>query len=831
MHLVSAHIFKYLDNFVSDSDDLFNKVFNEIRNTGKFRNKKLLIYVDKVLNHSLINKNNDINCIHLHFEKELCFDIKLLIVEFIAIKLFFIGLDSDIQNEINDEIGRQIRLLESKTRKLSSCPEGASGKKGGNRIYKNWIKEKKETAERLMFFKKIPLNNCYKPLAILNAQENYYNKLLESFKTRPFVVDVNKLRVTIGYVILNNLNINELKTIKIDNDYILKNIKNLVLFDCESSVKKFIDYHYEFLSNLNRNHNTNFQNFFIFTFGKNSPNINNLRKRVELIKTRFKIPQNNAYSLLSKEIAHLTNQESGRKPSVVFYGEQSSTFWDVFNIETTIRDLYELRSIKMLNIYSLAFNEEIKNHILEDIFSQDKPSLLLTDITKQMILESPSEDIDTIRESLSNVIDLIIRSNWESEVKTSIYEDSTLLVPEEVLKDKELKNKIVRALQLSNQNKLTSWSSIDLERDTAILILAYKDQGRYPYYFYPNIIESLFTSSHSVNAIFLKTFFGLKYEWAVYNLNKEIHRLLDHPLRKEYFHWDTLGKEIKLLKPLKQDRTNWDLESDYTNAESRTVVKVTFKGIKRVHTFLPSDLFITKLNNNVELKVERIIDLVDIDLIEEILEAQSLDIIQNEINIYEKFIDLQQQEEELKVIRDQFRIKDTEAGRLWKILLKGLAVEKGEDTLYEQIKEYLKNKNLKVVSFYHFKQCWINPESVSITPLNNKIFIELCNYLGIPKSYFIIMQRIRNASKQATRQSTRQMSNLLKDLFNDGSFDDISRARNIIEKKLESYRKNHPLEEIGIDDNYLLENLVSLVELIKPEIKLVQIEKIETFTQ
>lgn len=93
------------------------------------------------------------------------------------------------------------------------------------------------------------------------------------------------------------------------------------------------------------------------------------------------------------------------------------------------------------------------------------------------------------------------------------------------------------------------------------------------------------------------------------------------------------------------------------------------------------------------------------------------------------------------------------------------------------------------------------------------------------------MQRIKNSYKQASRQSNSQMNNLLRDLFNDGSFDDISKTKSIIEKKIESYRKNHPLEDIGINETYLLQNLVSLVELISPEIKLEQVEKIETFTQ
>ena len=675
--------------------------------------------------------------------------------------MFHLGVDCDDQDDSYDEIGHQIRLLEAKLRKLDSCPEGASLKNGGNRIYKNWILEKKETSEKLEFFKRIPKNNLCRPIALINVQENFHNRLLETFKTRPFVVDVDKLKVYPGYVIINNLNINKLKTVKVENDYILKNIQHLVLFDCESSVKKFADYHYDFISNLNKNHGTHFQYYFILTFGKSTANSNYLKKRIELVNARFKIPQNSTYSLLSKEVIRLANQESGRNPSIVFHGELSSTFWNVFDIETKIRDLYELRSIKMLNIYSLAFNEDIKNYIIEDLFNSERSSLL-TGVTKQTILESSKKDIDTIRESLSSIIDLIIQSNWVSEVSKSIHEHTSLLIPEEVIKNNELKSKIADALQLTNQNKLTSWNTVDVEKDSAILILAYKDQGRYPYYFYPNINESLFKSSYSVKAIFLKTFFGVQYEWSVYNLNKETYRLLDHPIRRAFFHWNDLEKEIKSLKPSVHDPTIWDFESDYANVESRTVVKVKFKGTNRAYTFSPSDLFILQLNKDTHFKVEKIIDLIDYDLTEEILEIQNLDEIQNEINVYDKFIDSQPQDDELKIIRNQFKIDDTEPGRLWKVLLKNVAAKNGETTLYNEIKEYLKKKNLKMVSFYHFKQCWINPDSVSMSPLSNRVFIELCTFLSIPKSYFIIMQRIKNSYKQASRQSNSQMNNLLK---------------------------------------------------------------------
>ena len=250
MNIVLKHIFKHLGNFISEPEDRFIRIYNKIQQSGKGNFKNLLSYIDKTLNYAFENKNDDLNCFHLHFEKEFSADLKLLIAEFIAIKLFYIGLDGDTQSETNDNIGSQIRLLEKKIIQLNFCPEGASGKNGGNRIYKNWQKEKRETSEKLDFLRNIPVTNYCKPLCILNVQEKTFDKLIDLFKTRAFIFDVNKLKISYGYVILNNSNLNELRLLKIEDDYLLKLIKNLLLFDCESSVKKFADFNYEFLNNL-----------------------------------------------------------------------------------------------------------------------------------------------------------------------------------------------------------------------------------------------------------------------------------------------------------------------------------------------------------------------------------------------------------------------------------------------------------------------------------------------------------------------------------------------------------------------------------------------------
>ena len=69
------------------------------------------------------------------------------------------------------------------------------------------------------------------------------------------------------------------------------------------------------------------------------------------------------------------------------------------------------------------------------------------------------------------------------------------------------------------------------------------------------------------------------------------------------------------------------------------------------------------------------------------------------------------------------------------------------------------------------------------------------------------------------------MNRLLQDLFNDGCFDEKVDTKQIITNNLENYKRKHPLDELGIDENYLGENLIALVELIKSEVTVKELEK------
>jgi hypothetical protein len=316
------------------------------------------------------------------------------------------------------------------------------------------------------------------------------------------------------------------------------------------------------------------------------------------------------------------------------------------------------------------------------------------------------------------------------------------------------------------------------------------------------------------------------YSWSKYNLCKEYHKLLTHPIREQHFEWNKLKNKIQELKPEQKLNIDWNLENEYSNSDQRESYKIKLKG-QRVRTAYGSDLLILTEDAKTQYRVVKIDYLLSLDNEDNKVFIQNLDEIQQNINIYDKIVDKKQQEAELEIIRKQFNLGDETAGRLWKVLLKNLAEVQGEDKLYSDLKKHFEIKGIKIVSPFHFKNSWINPQSESIAPLSKRVFIELCEYLKIPKIYFIIIQRIRNSSKQSSRQSTRQMNQLLKDLFNDGCFDTERNSKEIINNRLDYYKANHPLDDLGIDENHLATNLVALVELIQPELKLVELETIE----
>lgn len=823
MELIKQHIYPCLHSFANEISSTFEANFDEIQNDLRTDLIELIRYLDNLLDETFSTTNDNVTALHIHIEDEFNDSQKLLIAEFLSVKTFLHYQSTDNNtNEANLALIELKAAIETKLNGLEMrCPDDASGKNGGNRIWKNWVKEKKENRSLLEFYKSLNESSSLKPKLIINTQKNFCSSVSQIFEFKPYCVLINSKNKS--YNLLNaTKTLNEIDAI---NNEIIDELDSIVLFDCERK-SLMSNFSLEEINKWNSDYDTSFKKYLIITFGKEYQSINNIRNKIELIRDRFKIPINSSYTLNKSEIDFLLRRKEKSSIPIDFVGIESSSFWDTFVLETSIRELYELRSIKLMNVYSICYNDEIKCYIIDNIFSKKVSSELISSSTKMAILELRDDDIETLKEALSNTLDLIINSDIKAKIIESLSNSPTIIFDEAIIRNVKLLSKITHYLGLARSIKLKTWSDILNPSSNYFLILSYRDQGKYPNYYYPNLLEIEFESETAINAVLPNLLFGHHYNWSKYYLLKEYHKSLTHPIRENYFEWNKLKNTIQALKPEQKLYIDWNLENEYSNSEQRETFKIKLKN-QRAKTFNSSDLFIMSDDKNISRKVVKIDFLLSLENDDGKLYIQNLDEIQENINIYEKIVDKKQQEAELDVIRKQFNLGDESAGRLWKILLRNIADTDGEEKLYYDLKNNFESKGLKIVSQFHFKNSWINPQSESIAPLSKRVFIELCNYLKIPKIYFVIIQRIRNASKQSSRQSTRQMNQLLKDLFNDGCFDNGKNASEIINNRLAFYKSNHPLDELGIDENYLGDNLVTLTELIQPELKLMELETIE----
>jgi len=827
MELIKRHINNSLNQFLIETSSTFSEIFASIQNECKVEYEPFLKYLDNILNKAYIGNNQELKPLHIHFENDFDDSITSLIAEYLLIRYFKHYLLNDEGSiEINSKLIQLKQSQESKQRMLALCPDGASGKNGGNRLFKNWITKKNDIKALLNFYQAINENKLFYPKSIFNCQIKAKSRLIELFSTKPFGIYIENYDSTKSYCLLNSeKGLNELD----QYENLIDGLDSLILFDCERK-KIMSNFTFEEINKWNSEFGAIFKQYLILTFGKEAHSFNNIRIKIDTIRERFKIPIETTYTILSSEIDILLNREDKSNMPIEFIGFETSSFWDTFHLETSIRELYELRSIKLMNIYSLTLTEEIKNYILEDLFSKSETSELISFNTKQALLELRDDDVNHIKEALGNTLDLIINSEIKSKINEQLDNLQTIILDEAIVRNQKLIVMISKALALTRSIKLKTWSDIPSITSNSIIFLSYRDQGKYPNYYFPNLIEFEFSNEKIASAILPNFLFGQHYNWSKYYILKDYHKYLIHPTRQNQFDWNQLKSTIQGLRPESKLNIDWNLEYEFSNTNQRDTYKVKIKD-QRAKTFNSSDLFIVKIGENLNYQVVKMDYLLSLDITDGQYFIQNLDEIQEDINIYDKIADTKQQEEEINIIRNKFKLGDESAGRLWKILLKNIADSIGEDNLYNDLRIHLEKKGLKIVSLFHFKNSWINPQSESIAPLSKRNFIELCEYLNIPKIYFVIIQRIRNASKQSSRQSTRQMNQLLKDLFNDGCFNEGNNSREIINIKLSHYKMNHPLDELGIDENYLLENLVTLTELIQPELKLLELETIEKIDQ
>ncbi len=828
MQVVEEHIVEHLTEFIATPADGFEEAYNNVVAENKSNCKFLLIYIDKLLKLSL-NETNEkrLKLIHIHID-HLPDEFNNALLEFLIVRFFYKAFDKDV-NGNSEYFETKISELRRINSRNQTFPSYVSFQKP-NKEAKKWLREKKENKARLDFFSKIQAQKAdvsLMPNTLINVLHKEYDDVLSSFNTAPFCIGLDKLGGDSNYVILNTEKrrdeIDELKSY--DQRPLLDNIENIILFNCENK-QTYRDFNQKDLQEWNDNGACNFKNLILISTKDERSRYLHLRHRVERIKLRYQHTEsendNFSYIVIGSEIDQLIGRQSQRKNSIEFYGEVESPFWEDFrNLLSHYESLYELRSLKMMSIYSMCFNESFKSILLDLIFTQDNNAEILTSDTKVSIKELSADNVAELRESLSLVLDVIIKSEWRSTIMKSIHKKDMLLINEILLSNQRLLEGIARALNIE-RSRFISWKDIDIYNEN-IFVLDYRDLGPYPYNMKPNILESLSTNKH-LRALFIASFFRNKFEWGNYNYRRDYISVINNPIRNNEFKSQILISKNLSLKPVREDNTLWDIETTYSNLRENNSIKVTFKD-ERSKVFYTSDLFLSTIPNSKHLKVERLDSLMedyqDISL-------QPLDEIHKEFNLYEKFANVKKEEAELNIIRDKFQLANQiKPGAIWKVLLTARAKKSSTEKIYNEVKSVLEEKRSRLVSLHTFEQAWLDTESDILIPREKSTFFYLCEYLELPRSYYRIMLRLKNVEKQAAATSSRQMERFLTDLINDGCFEDECDVEGIITSKREKYIRKYDFEEVGLDTDNLSVELKALVELLKPKLRLRPVSKIE----
>jgi len=822
METFNKHINEDLSRFLdSKNQDLFEVVFKKLNLDNKEKYRKLLQYIYFILEDIRTNKN-ELKSLNIHFERIIDEEEKTLILEFLWHYYFEFQHLSEKQDVINEILKNKISDLNREVKKDLHLP--TNNKKLTRQIFE----KRKIDRKHLNYFKSLNKTASLSPETLINLKINQQNSLSKFYEYNPVYLPAEKDSLTDlnSFVLYNTNEFNDIRTLRIDNTPLLQLIKNIVLFDCENSVQRFSPFNFQQLTNLNEHHGTKFSFFLIVTFS-NKENLNSIKTKVNRLKERYYIPNQSSYIITNEEFKYLVGQEHDNKPEINFLEPENSAFWEDFYLETKINDLYELRSIKMMNVFSLCFNQKIKDYILTHIFSSNTNHSLITEDTKQEIFNLPNEDILKLKGLLSNVLDLIINTDLKSSIRINVTDDTKIVLDDFILKNEAFLDLIKKSINVRSNKIFISWDNLEENLANEIIILSYRDQGNFNNHFYPNVNEITTSKNTLIKCFFPALFFKKNYKWSKYNLVRDYYKMLDHPIRVNHFNWNKLKEKTQEIKPEKTIDISWDLESDYSSSHNRITYRISFVS-NRHNTCNPSELHIYYEGDNKQKRIQPIKWIYEnLEIEEDRLFAQKLDELIEEFNPAEKLIDTKQQENDLNIIRKQFDLGEESAGRLWKILLARKAAISSSEILYRELKNIFSKNNLDMVSQGHFESTWINPDSSSLTPRGNKAFKVVCKYLGLPTTYLRIIYTIKNRNINGRRNATRIYSKLLKDLFNDGCFDEGANSKQILILKIDYYKNNHNLDELGIDEEKALEGLITLIELIKPELSFKEIRNIE----
>ena len=220
MDLLFNHIKPYLFSFLNETSSDFDENMSKLDIIENSDFHQLIIYFDKILNEKFFANSDSLDALHIHIEEEFDDNLKLIISQYLLISFFRkFELISNTSSGPNSNLIELISTLEAKKRSLEmQCPDGASGKNGGNKVWKKWIESIKDVKTLLDFYKEIHKTINFK--TIYNTQKNFSKLICNVFDNNPFAIMLSSN--FLSYNLINTFD--SLNDIDCKDNHIIDNI-------------------------------------------------------------------------------------------------------------------------------------------------------------------------------------------------------------------------------------------------------------------------------------------------------------------------------------------------------------------------------------------------------------------------------------------------------------------------------------------------------------------------------------------------------------------------------------------------------------------------------
>lgn len=808
--LADASILKNLANTV---DDGFEEAYNAIAHPDKAAVRSFLIYFDKVWNHMLRRDiKEDFRFTHIHFP-EMDWTTKEILLEFIVLKQFYLSLKQDPEQStyVTDQISR----LQATIKK--PVPEGAAG---GSRSYKKWFFERTDARQRINILERLPyVGKSFMPDTILNLQQNALDVLKESL----YAVELDALKneQKRAYCLVNTDLPLERLSQELDDKGYLNKIRQIILFDCDHRAQ-FQGYNRRMIEYLNAD-GCSIKTLILFSFDKREFRLSKLLNRIWSIYQRYDTalqpgsPLPYSYVFYEREICELLLTKDSSMV-IEWLGGDNEIFYDYLEISREY-GLDKLRSIGVLNIFSMALNKTMAEKILEDLYGQDVLFDMFSDELRTAINALDAQEKGALRTIITHMLDRV--SNiWKERLEKlgtdSLGSSVAFVLPFQFVKTRGFR-KEWKSLFPELTFKLYGWNSLrnGSIKETKTYVLAYRDAGRAPFDLFPNILESDTGKDNTATGIFISMFFHSRYERFIYPYLNAWNKILANDFRYKHLEWSKVDSWISKQR-IKQDEILFEADDhEYGLVEPSEMVRVEYTD-KTHASFYPSRQLIIRKKGSSKLKVLRADDLT-----EEYsgCEIQPIEDIHEDLNLFDI---TSEERQELIEIKQAYGVMDDQ--ELWKVLLiRKLEEGKQPNDLYDEIHGIIGSDDA-FVRFEHFRAQWLNPESALLIPRKRKHFKSICQYLALPGAYYRLKLKKRASLVANSRQSNGQMNALLSQMFNEGLFDENVDWETI---NLQHLMEMHELEEKGFALENLNSELKAMVGLLKEKMELKEILKLE----